>query len=163
MYRCLLILSLLACSNTYAEINKWVDSDGRVHYSDQLPPSNAKFLSSTGKPAANPESDSQDTPEAQNSEPISPQNAVKTLAEREAELKKTRLAKQAAEKQLAQQQANNEAKKLNCANSQQYLRSLKDGIRIQEIDASGERTFIDDTVRQQRILKSEQDISIYCN
>ena len=38
MGKFLLILLMLASTNTFAAISKWVDDQGQVHYSDQPPP-----------------------------------------------------------------------------------------------------------------------------
>ena len=38
MSKFLLILLMLASTNTFAAVSKWVDAQGRVHYSDQPPP-----------------------------------------------------------------------------------------------------------------------------
>ena len=38
MGKFLLILLMLASANSFAEVNKWIDDQGRVHYSDQPPP-----------------------------------------------------------------------------------------------------------------------------
>lgn len=49
-----LFLLLLAASVAQAELYRWVDADGKVHYSDQPPPSSAKQVeqrkSTTSKP-----------------------------------------------------------------------------------------------------------------
>src|SRR5450756_2102569 len=42
MSKFLLILLMLASTNTFAAISKWVDAQGQVHYSDQPPPPEAK-------------------------------------------------------------------------------------------------------------------------
>ena len=38
MKKFLLILLMLASANAFAGLSKWVDADGKVHYSDQPPP-----------------------------------------------------------------------------------------------------------------------------
>jgi hypothetical protein len=52
--------------------------------------------------------------------------------------------------------------KANCEAAQKNLLSLQSGVRMMDINASGERYFIDDAERQQRIEKVRQDISNYC-
>jgi hypothetical protein len=42
MRKFLLILLIFASTNTFAELSKWTDADGKVHYSDQPPPANVK-------------------------------------------------------------------------------------------------------------------------
>ena len=151
MSKFLLIILMLAYTDTFAAINKWVDDQGHVHYSDQPPPGNAKAetLHSVSD---------QDSNTASTSAPAAP----KTLAEREAELKKSQKAKQEAANKALQKQAVEDAKKASCATSQQNLRTLQEGIQMIEVDANGERSYMDDKQRQERIAKAQQEISAYC-
>jgi len=149
MHKYLLLLLILTSTNTFAAISKWVDSNGQVHYSDQPPPSaaKAKTLNSGGN--------TQDS--AGSGVP-----APKTLAEREADLKKEQKAKNETADKAAQKKAIADAQKANCDKAQRYLRTLQDGIRIVEIDAKGEHSYIDDTQREQRLAQIQKDISNYC-
>ena len=151
MSKFLLIILMLAYTDTFAAINKWVDDQGHVHYSDQPPPGNAKAetLHSVSD---------QDSNTASTSAPAAP----KTLAEREAELKKSQKAKQEAANKALQKQAEEDARKASCIASQQNLRTLQQGIRMIEVDANGERSYLDDKQRQERIAKAQQDVSTYC-
>jgi hypothetical protein len=156
MSKFLLILLMLASANTFAAISKWVDVQGQVHYSDQPPPPEAK--AETLRSASDSEGTAGTSGVTATSAPAVP----KTIAERDAELKKAQQAKQAAADQAAQKQTAADAVKGNCANAQQNLRTLQSGVRMVEIDAKGERSYIDDTQRQQRIEKAQQEISNLC-
>jgi Domain of unknown function (DUF4124) len=156
MSKFLLILLMLASTNTFAAISKWVDAQGQVHYSDQPPPPEAK--AETLRSA----SDTEGTAGTSGVNATSAPAAPKTIAEREAELKKAQQAEQAAADKAAQKQAATEAIKANCATAQQNLRTLQEGIRMVEVDANGERSYLDDNQRQQRIAKTQQDVSNYC-
>jgi hypothetical protein len=149
MGKFLLIFLMLASTNTFAAISKWVDDQGQVHYSDQPPP--------PGKQPKTLREDA-DTPDSASSGA----SATKTLAEHEAELKKDKAEKQSAADKAAQLKAAEDTLKANCANAQQNLRSLESGMRIMEVDANGQRYYIDDAQRQQRIAKTKQDISNSC-
>jgi Domain of unknown function (DUF4124) len=149
MSKLLLILLLLAGTNAFADIIKWVDDQGRVHYSDQPPPQDAQPKTLR--------SDSESGDAAGSEVP-----AEQTIAERAAELKRNNLEKQAAADKAAQKKATEDALKQNCADAQANLTSLQSGVRIMEIDAKGERTYIDDTERQQRIAKAQRNISNSC-
>lgn len=150
MNKCLLFFLMLTCTNSFAAISKWVDSDGRVHYSDQAPPSGVqqKTLRSAD--------------DTQASRDASGVAAPKTMAEREAELKKNEIAKKAAADKDAQNQAAAAAQKANCANAQQNLSTLQSGIRIMEADTNGQPGYMDDNQRAQRVAKAQNDISTYC-
>jgi len=156
MKKFLLILLVLASANAFAGLSKWVDADGKVHYSDQPPPANvkAKTLRVTSDAAA-PAS-------AGGAAAASAPAAPKTVAEREAELKKAQQAKKEAADRVAQEQARIDAEKANCAAAQQQLRILQEGMRMMDVDANGERYYLNDEQRQQRIEKAQQDIKAFC-
>lgn len=148
MGKFLLILLILASANSFAEVNKWIDDQGRVHYSDQPPPPDVqtKILGSASDHSASGVT----------------ATGQPTFVEQEAAMKRAQQADQAAAAQAAQKQAAADAFKANCNNAQQNLRSLQSGNRISDVNASGERYFLDDSQRQQRIDKAQQDISNYC-
>lgn len=148
-------LLILYSFNSYAALNKWVDANGDVHYSDQPPPANVKAKTLRSGPdtylSTNP-------PQSASSAPA----AAKTVAERDLDLKKAQQTKKEAADRAAQEQVQKEANRTNCAAAQQNLRALQEGMRMVEIDANGERSYLNDEQRQQRILKTQQDISTFC-
>lgn len=156
MKRFLLILLILSSASAFAELNKWVDANGKVHYSDQPPPANVKatvLRSSSGAADLAAQGDV-----AASSAPAT----SKTFAEREAELKKEQQIKQEAADRVAQEQAEVQAIKANCIAVRKNLMMLEDGMRVMEIDDQGERFYLNDEQRQQRVAKAQQDISTYC-
>ena len=156
MKKFLLILLMLASTTAFAALSKWVDADGKVHYSDQPPPANVKAKTLRVTPeAAAPVSASG---VAAASAPVAP----KTIAEREAELRKAQQAKKEAADMAAQKQAEAAAIKENCIAARKNLSILQEGMRMVEIDAKGERSYLDDEQRRQRIEKAQQEIKAYC-
>jgi hypothetical protein len=151
MSKFLLIILMLASANVFAEISKWVDGQGQVHYSDRPPP-----------PETRAETLHLTSGSADSTTGVSAPAAPKTIAEREAELRKAQQEKKAAAEKAAQKQATADALKASCATSQQNLRTLQEDIRMIEVNANGERSYMDDKQRQQRIAKAQQDISTYC-
>lgn len=149
MSKFLLILLMLASTNTFAAVSKWVDAQGRVHYSDQPPPPATK--SETLRSSSN----TQDSAS-------SSVDATKTTAEKEADLKKTNAEKQAADDKAAQKKAAEDALKANCATAQQNVRTLQEGIRMVQVGPNGERSYMSDEQRQQNIARAQQDINTYC-
>lgn len=147
----LLILLVLSSTSTFAALNKWVDANGKVHYSDQPPPANVKAETLRTAPPAN-------EPAKTGSAPAAP----KTLAEREAELKKAQQAKKEAAEKAAQEQAKADDKKANCAAAQQNLKILQSGTRLMDIDAKGERYYLSDEQHQQRTATAQQDVDKWC-
>ncbi len=134
----LLILLLLVSTGAFAALNKWVDANGKVHYSDGPPPVNvkAKVIHSDSAASGVP-----DTSKGSAKKPVAPGIPAEDKAA---------------------QQAIDEEYAARCATAQQNLRTLQDGIRIVEIDANGERSFLDDAQRQQRIAQAQQNISTFC-
>jgi len=135
--------------NAYAGLNKWVDAQGNVHYSD-APPQNVKTqtvpnIAGTGQAAA----------------PVT--YSSKSYVEREAELKKSKQEKSEAGEKKAQQEAQAEEKQRNCTTAQQNMRMLEEGTRIVTYDANGEKTYLDDTAREQRMNDARKAVSSNCN
>ena len=156
MKKILLILLTLVSASALAGLHKWVDANGKVHYSDQPPPANVeattlRFTSGTTAPVS-----AGDT--AASSVPAAP----KTIAEREAELKKAQQAKKEAADRAAREQVEVETRKANCIAARKNLSMLQEGMRMIEIDDKGERSYLNDEQRQQRIARAQQDVSTYC-
>lgn len=137
---CLLLLSFSAS----AALTKWVDDDGKVHYSDGPPPDNVK-----AKAIATPH------------DPVS--GVPKTFVEREAEMKKNQKAKEDAAKKAAQQQENALLKQKNCAAAKANLRALENSPQITIYNDKGEAANMDDKARQQGIEEARKQISTFCN
>jgi hypothetical protein len=147
-YFVIIALSLIGL-NAHAGLNKWVDAEGKVHYSDSPPPEvkvqtvpNISGKGQTEAPAS-----------------YSP----KSYAEREAEMKKSKLEKEETAQKKAQQDAQTEAKKRNCEAARQHARALEEGARIFTYDKSGERSYLDDDARAQRLEEARKTISADCN
>jgi hypothetical protein len=149
MGKFLLILLILASTNTFAAISKWVDDQGRVHYSDRPPPPG------TQQNLLREDSNTQDSASSGASD-------AKTIAEREAELKKENAGKQAEADKAAQKQAAEDARKASCDSARENLRALQSGLRVMTVNANGEKSYMDDKERQQRIDKANKAISDYC-
>jgi hypothetical protein len=152
--KCLLVFLLLYSTGSFAALTKWVDAEGKVHYSDQPPPANVK--AQTLRPTA-----TSDVPA--NAGDTSAASAPKTIAEREAELKKAQQEKQVAAEKAAREQARVDAKKTNCETSQQNLKTLQSDLRLSEVNTEGERVYLSDEQRQKKIEKAKQDIATYCD
>ena len=142
-------LSLLSL-NAHAGLIKWVDSEGKVHYSDTPP---------------NQDTTTQAVPNfiGKDQAGTSPGYTPKSYAEREAEMKKAKLAKDEAEQKKAQQKAQEDAKKSNCAAARENARILEESPRVVTYDANGERSFMDDSARAQRLEEARKVISDNCN
>lgn len=134
----------------HAGVNKCVDSDGNVAYSDTCPSDKVKI--GTVRNVAG--KDSAGTPASQ---------PTKSYAERDAEWKKAKQGKEEAEQKKIQQEANAAARKKNCESARNSERTLVEGGRIVTYDANGERTDLDDAGRAQRLASARKAISENCN
>lgn len=146
----LIVTSMLfTCISAHAALNKWVDAEGKVHYSD-TPPAEVKaknIRSFVAPDIANPSS----TP------------TQKTLAEQEVAWKKSQKAKEEANQKAEKEKAAAEVKQKNCDAARRNLAGYEAGGRMVYINDKGERAFLDDTAKSQKIEESRKHVSDYCN
>ena len=146
----LAICLLFTTFNSQAALNKWVDAQGKVHYSDSRP---ADAKTTTIKSLASPESIT----------PASGTAAPKTISERALELKKSNLEKDKAEQRVAVDKENQLIKQKNCESSRSNLAALEHSTRLVTYNSAGERSFLDENSRSQRIEEANKAVSTYCN
>lgn len=151
MKYCVAILLTLASLNSFAGLTKWVDSQGVVHYTDGPPPPNVKSESMRAP--------STSTGIAPSSAPAAP----KTIFEKEADLKKEKQAREAAEKKAAEKQAEEAQKQKTCEQARSQLTTMQNSPRVVTYNDQGERTYMDDAQRQQKIDEAQDAISKYCS
>lgn len=147
-----LLVLLLISASSFAGPSKWVDADGKVVYSDQSPPANVEATELRFTSGAVGEET------AASGVPAAP----KTIAEREAELRKRQQERKEAADKAAREQADAQALMEDCRAVRKNLSMLQEGMRMIEVDDKGELVYLDDAQRQQRILKAQQDISTFC-
>ncbi len=145
-----------------AETYKWTDAEGKVHYSDQPPPSNAKDLTpvkprkKTSRSAPPPEDDTKPA----NAKPAP--EAPKTVQELDADFRKRQVEtseKEAAQKKLAQEA---ESKKKNCAQAQANVARLQTGGRITRANDKGETEYLDDAQIAQELVRAREVQDSWC-
>jgi len=144
----LLLLSFVSLS-AQAGLNKWVDENGKVHYSDS-PPMGAQV-----------ESVRNITGKGQEAAPAD--YSSKTYSQREAELKKARQEKKEASEKSALEAAQKQARQQNCAAARENLRALESGARLVTYDENGEKRFLDDADREQRLDSARTAVKNDCN
>jgi len=126
-----------------------VDAEGKVHYSDSPPPE-----------ATTAQSVRDFSGKGQQEAPAS--YSTKTIAEREAEMKKARKEKDEAAQNKAQQDAIAETRKRNCTSARANVRALEESARIVTYDANGERTYLDDAAREKRLEEARAAVNENC-
>lgn len=150
MKYCLAICLLLTAISANAALVKWVDAEGKVHYSDSAPAdvTAKKLRSSNG---------------SEGSAPAIGAPAQKSLAERETEWKKSQKTKEEAEQKVAKEKEAEQIKQKNCEGARSNLAAYENSPRMVQYDANGERTYLDDTARAQKIDEARKAVSSYCN
>jgi len=151
-------LLLALAAPAYAQLYKWVDAEGKVHYSDQPPPATA-----TKEQKLNIRTTPQEPPAAAETEAkaaeAKPAAAATTPAEREMEYRKRKVEEeQKQQKAEAEQKANQE----NCVNAQRRARNYQEDGRIFTVDEKGERVYMDDEARIRNLRDAQLEIAKYC-
>jgi hypothetical protein len=149
--------SLLQAGTAAADTYKWTDKDGKVHYSDQPPPPEAKQSATvkTRKPAATA------APAADGGAPAAAP-APKSYVEEEAEFRKRKV--EAAEKQAAEAKAAEEAavKKRNCEQAQGQVAAFQNGGRITRTSPTGEVDYLGDAEIARELERAKQLANAWC-
>lgn len=144
-----ILVLVLFSSAVNAASNKWIDADGNVVYSDTVPPDvkSVTVRSNVGK--------------GQEGAPAT--YSQKSYTERDAELKKAKQEKEEAAGKQAKEQSATDEKRRNCAASRENVRTLEEGGRIVTYGADGERAYLDDDARAQRLQQARNAVSANCN
>jgi len=142
------LLSLVSMSAS-AQLYKWVDADGKVHYSDRPPPASAKQeqkLNIRNAPVPPPAAEESAA-------------TAKSYTEQELEFRKRKVEQEEAQKKAA---AEAETDRQNCARAQEKLRLYQEGGRVYTIDAQGERQYLGDESRERGIVQAREEVAKYC-
>ncbi len=127
-------------------VYKWVDKDGKVHYSDMPPPQvNAtKLRSNTAAATAA-------APGAPEARP-----ATNNYVDQEVEFRKRRAAADESAKKQAEKEQQAEERRQHCADSRGRLAMLQQGGRVYRTNEKGERVFFDDKKFAEEIAKEKK-------
>ena len=142
-------LGLCVALPASAQMYKWVDSDGRVQYSDKPPPGNIKSekLSAPARAGA---------PAASEGKPEKTKDAAKaspnTAAEQEQAFRKRQLDAAKAQEEEGQKQAQARERAENCKRAQ-----------AARVDEKGERVYMDDRQIDQETAKAQREAAAVCN
>lgn len=130
-----------------AEMYRWVDAQGKVHYSDQPPTEkskSSKTLNIPNQPAA---------PAAESS---------KSWQEKNLDYKKRQATASETEAKKKKEAEDAKAKIENCDKSKKALKALEEGGRINTYDEKGNRSFMDDAQRAKAMDDAKKAISEWC-
>jgi hypothetical protein len=141
----LLALVALVATPAHGALYKWTDANGRVVYSDQPPMGNFK------------------TELVQGASPPSNPNAVKEMAEKEAELKKRQQDAAAGAQQTDVQRLEAAKRADQCIRMQNQARQLgAEQIALVRYNAKGEMIYIDDATRKKERAETEAWVKTNC-
>jgi hypothetical protein len=172
-------LALCVALQASAQMYKWVDSDGKVQYSDKPPPSNIKTeklrgpASAAGAPAAVEGKDGTQKDEAKGStqkdavkgatEKDAAKAEPKTAAEQDQAFRKRQMDAAKAQEKEAQKQAEARDRAENCKRAKAALANLQIGGRQMRIDENGERVFLDDQQIVRETARAREEAAAACN
>ena len=141
----------------------WRDANGTVVFSDQPPPASVKSNQIVRQPrAAAAAVPADDAPAAKPSEAARPA-APKSLAERELDFQKRQKENAEAAAKAEEDERNRSRKAAECDRARGYLKALESGHRVAQVDASGQRSFLNDAQRSAEIERLRQNTQSLCN
>ena len=139
---CFTLLAMLS-STVFAEMYKWVDENGEVHYSDRQPPADVE--TETIKPPPT----------------VDVEQAKKELEARQNKFKTEESEKPAEEEKVTEEEL--AVKKKNCELGKDKLQRLQDNPRVYSEAEDGTRTRLGEDERQARIKQAQDMIKKNCN
>lgn len=140
-----------------AQLYRWVDRDGRVHYTATPPPPGATKSRTLEAPAA---------PPAEDGDPAAKDHARKgplTPAEQEQAFRKRQLEAQKAAEKAALERQQEETRAANCQRAREALATFESGQRISRTSPQGERYYLDDAARAREADAARQAVQDWCN
>lgn len=153
MDKILLTVVMLVVAFTHhdsnAKVYKWVDKDGKVHYSDK--PFDDKSKELKIKDTVNPQQQREAHKRAQK------------LIKAQRRSVKNRL--ESEQEQLQQKRQNEEKSRqidVACARAKEGLRILQMQRPVYDMDEKGERRFLSDEQRKKEITQLKQEIASHC-
>jgi type IV secretory pathway VirB10-like protein len=167
---------LLATATVAAQVYKWVDKDGRVQYSDQPPPADAKEIKGAPKRAATPAAAAttaapataatsppaapgKDAAKDANKAPPGP---PKTLADANKQSADRRKAEEDAAKKSANEANLKKQHEQRCASAREQLAQMESGRPILT-SQGGEQVVMSDEQRAANSAKARAAIAESCN
>lgn len=172
---CAMVLAPVGAS---AEVYKWKDSTGKMHYSDSPPLTNIPYTTLSGKKPANtlaPAASPNNTPnggkpgdpavgvpgkpgEAKPAadgkvDPAAQKKALEEKAAKEAEAKKQQEEKLAAEKRVKEQA---------CRAARSKVAQFQQGGRIYRVNEKGEREYYGDQEIANELAQAQEDVAANC-
>jgi Domain of unknown function (DUF4124) len=142
----LLFLGVLAVTgHAQAELYKWTDAQGKVHYTDQPPTLKAEVIKNSTAGQADITS--------QATQSLDAKDQAYQKRRKEADDARAKADKEA---ELARVQRE------NCAKARSNLSTLQNSARVYSTNAAGQRTYMDDAARARELTSSQKAVSDFC-
>ena len=138
------LLLLLLAAPAQAQLYKWVDSNGRIQYSDRKPP------------------DGKQAQEVRNTVSSIGSQSGGNAAEQEKEFQKRRQDQSETQQKQQQAAAEQQRQSENCQTARENLAALNSGQRIARFTPSGERVYLEDNDRAAEVARTQQIIQQSC-
>ena len=143
------VVLLVAASAAQAQVYRWVDSSGRVQYSDRKP-TNAKDAQQVRNTVSSVGTQS------------SSASGGKSAAELDKDFQKRRAEQAEAQQKQQQAAADQKLQSQNCQTARENLAALKSGQRIARFTQSGERVYLEDNDRAAEVARNQQIVDSSC-
>lgn len=137
--------ALAVMANAQAELYKWTDAQGKVHYTDQPPTVKAQVLKNSDAGQADITS-----------------QATQSLDAREQAFQKRRKDADDARVKADQEAERARVERENCAKARNNLSTLQNSPRVYSTDAAGQRTYMDDDARARQLAQTQKAVSDFC-
>jgi len=152
----LTLVLLLAASPAWGAVYKWVDESGKVHYSDQPPPQDARKADTIKAPKSAPAAP------AAAPGPEGAKAVPKSAAEQEMEFRKRRLEAAEAEAKRQKEAQAGEEKKRNCAQARNRIAALEGGGRAAKYGPDGEVQYLSDDEIARELVDARKIADSWC-
>jgi len=141
-----LFLGILALApHAHADLYKWTDAQGKVHYTDQPPTVNAQTIKSSATGQA------ETTTQATQS--LNAQDQAYQKRRKEAEDARAKADKEAEQARVARE---------NCDKARTNLNALQNTPYTYTTNAAGQRTAMDDAARASALADNQKAVSEFC-
>jgi hypothetical protein len=142
----LLFLSILVfAASAHAELYKWTDGQGKVHYADQPPTVNVETVKSPA--AGQAEATSQAT------QSLNDQDQAYKKRRKDAEEARAKAEKEAEQARIQRE---------NCDKARKNLSTLQNTPRTYTTNSAGQRVYMDEAARNAALTNSQKAISDFC-
>ncbi|MFM8898842.1 MAG: DUF4124 domain-containing protein [Burkholderiales bacterium] len=163
----MLLTALLCAASSLPALAqwKWKDANGSVQYSDTPPPPSVKDADILQRPNAARRASVPATSAAPSGTSTAPSTAPAPAApkvDKELEERKKKQDELDAAKKKEAEQKYAAARKENCTQARNYMKSLEDGMRIARTNANGEREILDDEGRAAEVKRTQAIIKSDC-